>query len=146
MSRAALLVAESKVPASATGAESGSMVGIDEMLGQFDRVLACETALQSLSVFEYAVPRGHVGVIVGNERNGIPRKLLKKADQVISIPMLGKGLSSATTTSNKADIRRRLTRRFLRGSPICRPELSLPTTISPTCKWSWNSHAKAARK
>jgi tRNA C32,U32 (ribose-2'-O)-methylase TrmJ len=94
MSRAALLVAESKVPASATGAESGSMVGIDEMLGQFDRVLACETALQSRSVFEYAVPRGHVGVIVGNERNGIPRKLLKKADQVISIPMLGKGLSS----------------------------------------------------
>ena len=35
-----------------------------------------------------------MGLIVGNERNGIPRKVLKKADQVISIPMLGKGLSS----------------------------------------------------
>ncbi len=71
-----------------------SKVGIDELLNQFDVVLACETGIRSRPVYEYGVPRGNVAVIVGNEQNGIPGKILKKAHQVVSIPMLGKGLSS----------------------------------------------------
>ncbi len=93
MSGASLLFAECKIPLTAA-CIGDSIVGIDEMLNRFDRVLACETTVQSRPVYEYAVPRGRVGLIVGNERNGIPGKLLKKVHQVISIPMLGKGLSS----------------------------------------------------
>ena len=59
-----------------------------------DQVFACETALQSRPIYEFAMPRGHLGLIVGNERSGIPGKLLKKVNQVFSIPMLGRGLSS----------------------------------------------------
>jgi tRNA(Leu) C34 or U34 (ribose-2'-O)-methylase TrmL len=94
MSGASLLLAESRIPFSATGIVNGSMVGIDEVLNQFDQVLACETTVKSRPVYEFAMPRGHVGLIVGNERNGIPGKLLKRVHQVISIPMLGKGSSS----------------------------------------------------
>jgi tRNA C32,U32 (ribose-2'-O)-methylase TrmJ len=93
MSGASLLFAEGKIPPSATDAAKGS-IGSDEMLSRFDRLLACETAAKSRSVYDYPVPRGHVGLIVGNERNGIPPKLLKKVHDVVSIPMLGRGLSS----------------------------------------------------
>ena len=94
MSGASLLFAESKIPLDGTTGNASGSTGIDAMLSQFDRVIACETGVQSRPVYEYAVPRGNVGVIVGNERNGITGKILKKVHQVISIPMLGKGLSS----------------------------------------------------
>ena len=48
----------------------------------------------SQSVYETAAPRGHVGVLVGNELHGIPKRVLKTADQVVSIPMAGGGMSS----------------------------------------------------
>ncbi len=94
MSGASLLFAESKIPLDGTTGNASGSTGIDAMLSQFDRVIACETGIHSRPVYEYAVPRGNVAVIVGNERNGIPGKILKKAHQVVSIPMLGKGLSS----------------------------------------------------
>ncbi len=94
MSGASLLFVESKIPFKVMAVANCSMVGIDEVLNRFDRVLACETSAQSRAVYEYAMPRGNVGLIVGNERNGIPGKLLKKVHQIISLPMLGKGLSS----------------------------------------------------
>jgi tRNA C32,U32 (ribose-2'-O)-methylase TrmJ len=71
-----------------------SVAEIDELLGQFDQVLACEATERSGSVYEFAAPRGHLGVIVGNERSGIPGKILKKVDHVVSVPMLGRGMSS----------------------------------------------------
>jgi tRNA(Leu) C34 or U34 (ribose-2'-O)-methylase TrmL len=40
------------------------------------------------------MPRGDVGVIVGNELNGIPADVLNKVHEVVSIPMRGKGLTS----------------------------------------------------
>jgi ribosome-binding factor A len=56
--------------------------------------LACETGAKSRPIYDYAMPRGNVGLIVGNERNGIPGRILKKVHEVISIPMRGRGLSS----------------------------------------------------
>jgi len=94
MSRASLLFVESKIPLSTAVIRSNSTAGIEETLDQFDRVLACETGRQSQPIYEYAIPRGNVGLIVGNERTGIPAKLLKKVRQIVSIPMLGRGLSS----------------------------------------------------
>jgi len=93
MSGASLLFAKSEVPANHHELNHPSPE-IDDLLGQFDQVLACEAVRQSRSVYECAAPRGRVGVIVGNERRGIPSKVLKKADQVVSVPMIGRGLSS----------------------------------------------------
>jgi len=45
-----------------------------------------------------------VGLIVGNERLGIPGPILKKANQVVSIPMLGRGLSSVNVAVAAATI------------------------------------------
>ena len=64
---------------------------IDELLSRFDHVIACEATKQSRAIYDYAAPRGHLAVIVGNELRGIPNCLLKKADQVVSIPMIGRG-------------------------------------------------------
>ncbi len=94
MSGASLVFAESRVPLGAAGLECDAGIGIDEALSQFDHVIACETSRHSRPVYDYAMPRGRVGLIVGNERTGIPTKVLKKAHQVVSLPMLGRGLSS----------------------------------------------------
>lgn len=67
---------------------------IDELLETFDHVVACEVTSQSRPIYEYPAPRGHLGVIVGNELSGIPRRILKRVEQVVSIPMLGRGMSS----------------------------------------------------
>jgi tRNA G18 (ribose-2'-O)-methylase SpoU len=94
LSGASVLFAQSNDLGNNPERTSESVAGVDELLGQFDQVLACETTKQSRTVYDYSAPRGHVGLIVGNERSGIPSKMLKKVDQVVSIPMLGQGLSS----------------------------------------------------
>jgi hypothetical protein len=94
MSGASVLFAETKIPPSASALVAESTTVINDMMSQFDCVVACETGSKSRSVYDYAVPRGHVGLIVGNERSGIPAKVLKKVHEVVSIPMLGKGLTS----------------------------------------------------
>ena len=94
LSEAALLFADCKTPLGPFDSDGSFTVGTGEILNQFDHVLARETTRQSRSVYEFAMPRGNVALIVGNERNGIPSKLLKMVRQVISVPMFGKGLSS----------------------------------------------------
>ena len=74
--------------------DNSSAAGLDDLLGQFDQVLACETGARSRSVYELPAPRGRLGVVVGNERRGLPAKVLKKVNHVVSVPMLGRGLSS----------------------------------------------------
>jgi tRNA G18 (ribose-2'-O)-methylase SpoU len=91
---ASLLLAHGENPTGGTENANGSVAEIDELLGQFDQVLACEATKRSRSVYEFPAPRGHLGVIVGNERSGIPGKILKKVNQVVSVPMLGRGMSS----------------------------------------------------
>jgi tRNA G18 (ribose-2'-O)-methylase SpoU len=94
MSGASLVFAQGKSPTEAPQKAIELVVGIDELLGQYDCVLACEATEQSRSVYECPVPRGHLGLIVGNERTGVPHDILKKVSQVVSIPMLGQGMSS----------------------------------------------------
>ncbi len=94
ISGASLLIAPGETPAGVDENTKDSVSAIDELLGQFDHVVACEVTEQSRSVYDFAAPRGHLGVIVGNERNGIPGRILKKVSRVVSIPMLGRGLSS----------------------------------------------------
>ena len=82
--------------AGGTVAAGGGLPGVclaplDEVLTQFNHVIACEVTKRSQSVYETAAPRGHVGVLVGNELHGIPKRVLKTADQVVSIPMAGRG-------------------------------------------------------
>lgn len=99
--------------------QDGGLPRIDELLPQFDYVIACETTKRSRAVYDYAVPCGHLAVIVGNERRGIPNRLLKKADQVVSIPMLGRGMSSVNVAVAAAIVLYALDRDF--GRKCVRP-------------------------
>jgi tRNA G18 (ribose-2'-O)-methylase SpoU len=94
MSGASLLFAGNANPTSESDGGNDPSPGIDKLLEQFDHVLACEATERSKSVYDLAAPRGHLGIIVGNERHGVPGNILKRAEQVVSIPMLGRGLSS----------------------------------------------------
>lgn len=94
MSDASLLFARCDAPSRAPDGAGGPLPQIDELLGRFDHVLACEAIGASRNAYEYAAPRGKLAVIVGNELAGIPRRVLKKADQVVAIPMFGRGMSS----------------------------------------------------
>lgn len=67
---------------------------LEDTLAEFDGAIACEAVRHSRSLYEYAAPRGRLAVIVGNELAGLPKRLLKSADQVLSIPMFGRGMSS----------------------------------------------------
>lgn len=98
------------------------MPHIDELLGRFNRVIACEATKQSRSIYDYPAPRGHVAVIVGNELRGVPKRLLKKVDQVVSIPMYGRGMSSFNVAAAAAialySLERDLGRKRLRPSSL----------------------------
>jgi hypothetical protein len=94
MSGASLLFAQNKNLVCVPEKVNGLVAEIGDLMGQFDQVLACEATKQSRNVYEYSAPRGSLGLIVGNELNGIPIKILKKVNQVVSIPMLGQGMSS----------------------------------------------------
>ena len=94
MSGGTLMLANGDDAVAATAEPGDSRAKIGDVLDQFDHVLACEPTPRSRSVYDYAAPRGNVAVIVGNERRGIPGNILKRADRVLSIPMLGRGISS----------------------------------------------------
>jgi tRNA G18 (ribose-2'-O)-methylase SpoU len=96
MSGASLLLAndEESSDMGAVLSRGNELTRVDDLLDQFDHVIACEVTRRSRSVYEFAAPRGRVGVIVGNEVRGISKRLLKRADQVVSIPMLGRGMTS----------------------------------------------------
>jgi tRNA G18 (ribose-2'-O)-methylase SpoU len=120
MSGASLLLVDSRVKSAASGVQSDSLTscpspevpgegspcsaGIEQALSPFDCVLACETGKNSRSIYDCAVPRGNVALIVGNERNGLPLGLLKQVREVVSVPMLGKGLTSVNVAAAAAII------------------------------------------
>jgi tRNA G18 (ribose-2'-O)-methylase SpoU len=93
-SGASLVFARNTTSAIESNDPVAAPAGIAELLDQFDHVIACESVKRSTSVYDFAAPRGHLGIVVGNERLGIPGDLLKRAEQVVSIPMLGRGLTS----------------------------------------------------
>ena len=122
LSGASLVFARNRNATDAPQKANELAAGIDELLGQYDRVLACEATEQSRSIYDYPVPRGHLGLIVGNERNGVPHDILKQVGQVVSIPMLGQGLSSINVAVAAAislyAVERDLARKRLRTSAL----------------------------
>ena len=114
---------------------SGRLPHIDELLGQFDHVIACEATKQSRTVYDYPAPRGHVSVIVGNELRGVPKRLLRKVDQVVSIPMFGRGMSSVNVAVAAAIVlyvlERNLARKRLRPSSLTHRDVDL-CIVGPT--------------
>jgi hypothetical protein len=83
-------------PGPAAPASYGSLetVDLDNILVACPHVIACEISRNSVSLYDFPAPRGATAVIVGNEETGIPRGVLKQADQVVSIPMVQGRLSS----------------------------------------------------
>lgn len=129
MSGASLLFASSAASRSETAGTADPSVPIDELLSQFDHVLACEVTTKSRSIYDYPAPRGHLGVIVGNELRGIPGKVLRKVDQVVSIPMSGRGVSSVNVAVAAAVVLYVLERDFgrkrIRTSPLLHNDVDL---------------------
>jgi tRNA(Leu) C34 or U34 (ribose-2'-O)-methylase TrmL len=129
MSGAGLRFAKAGGSPSGAAAKAYPVSSIDEVLDQFDHVIACEAAKGSRAVYEYPAPRGHVGVMVGNELSGIPVGLLKKADQVVSIPMFGRGMSSVNVAVAAAIVlyalQRDLGRRPLRASALSQRDVDV---------------------
>ena len=129
LSGASLVFAQGKNPTDAPEKSNELVSGIDELLGQYDYVLACEATEQSRSVYDYPVPRGHLGLIVGNERHGVPHDILKKVSQVVSIPMLGQGMSSVNVAVAAATIlyvvERDLARKRFRTSTLSHRDVDI---------------------
>jgi len=98
-----LKFARHKLTAAANAMNSNSVVQFDEeLLRGFDNVVVCETGKESRNVFYFAVPRGRTALIVGNELEGIPRSICKKADHMVSVPMCGIGVSSINVAAAAA--------------------------------------------
>ena len=129
MSEASLLFAQGDTPCCTPDGAGGSRPQIEELLERFDHVVACEAIPASRNVYEYPAPRGRLGVIVGNELSGIPRQVLKKADQVVSIPMFGRGMSSVNVAVAAAIVlyalQRDLGRKRLRTSALAHRDVDV---------------------
>jgi hypothetical protein len=67
---------------------------LERVLQRYQQIIACETAKNSTSIYDFPAPRENTALLVGNEEEGLPRKVLKRADAVVSIPMARTGLSS----------------------------------------------------
>ena len=94
MSGVSVEFAADALPSNPHPSANDSMMSVAEILDKYNHVLACETGGNSRSVYEFPSPRGSTAVIVGNELNGIPKRLLNRVSQIVSIPMSGKGMSS----------------------------------------------------
>ena len=127
MCRASLRFAHTNSPSDVP--KRGSVPHLDRLIGQFDHVIACEATRHSRPVYDYPCPRGHVAVIVGNELTGIPKPVLKSVEQVISIPMYGRGMSSINVAAAAAivlyTISRDLARKRLRRSSLAQPDIDV---------------------
>lgn len=62
---------------------------VDKLKKQGVEIVALEQAKKAISYLEYK-PKFPVALIVGNEVKGIYKKILKKADKIIFLPMQGK--------------------------------------------------------
>jgi tRNA C32,U32 (ribose-2'-O)-methylase TrmJ len=93
------------------------------------KVLACETTRDSVSLFDVPAPRESTAILVGNEERGLPRRVLKLADKVVSIPMIRSGLSSLNVAVAGAialyALTHDLARKRHRQSPLTQREVDL---------------------
>ncbi len=99
---AAMSSADCVFASSSAGDGCENVVAIEKALDGFQHVIACECVRDSVSIYDFAAPRGRTAVIMGNEEMGVPRSVLKSADRVISIPMSGAGMSSLNVAVSAA--------------------------------------------
>jgi hypothetical protein len=129
MSGAALMFAQSENMGEDPTKKNELVAPFDEAYDKFDHVLACEVTKQSRNLYDYSAPRGHLGLIVGNERRGISSKILKKVNQVISVPMLGLGMSSVNVAVAAAIVlyvvERDIGRKRLRASALTHRDVDI---------------------
>jgi hypothetical protein len=92
-------------------------------------VIACETGRRSVGLYDFPAPRERTAVIVGNEERGIPARVLKRADAVVSIPMAQGSLSSINVAAAAAitlyALTRDLGRKRRRTSALKQSEVDL---------------------
>jgi tRNA G18 (ribose-2'-O)-methylase SpoU len=62
---------------------------VDELKKQGFKIVALERTKISINYLKFK-PKFPLALIVGNEKRGVSKSLLKKADAIIEIPMLGK--------------------------------------------------------
>lgn len=99
-------------------------VSLERALEGCRHVIACETSRDSVSAYDFPAPRESTAVIVGNEEQGIPRRILKQADRVVSIPMARTSLSSLNVAAAAAILLYVLTKDLGRKPrPKCRLRL-----------------------
>ncbi len=67
---------------------------LERVLRRYQRAIACETAKNSTSIYGFPAPRENTALLVGNEEEGLPRTVLKRADAVVTVPMARTALSS----------------------------------------------------
>lgn len=62
-------------------------LGVDELVRCGVPIIAIENTSDAEDIFKYRPPDGAVAIVVGNERKGISRELLRLADRVVQIPI-----------------------------------------------------------
>ena len=62
---------------------------IEELKNQRVKIIALETEKYAIPYFKFR-PKFPLAILVGNEKRGIDKRTLKKADVVLKIPMFGK--------------------------------------------------------
>src|SRR5262249_4617753 len=65
----------------------------DALVGSDMPIIAVENTRGAEDLFEIAPPDGRFAVVVGNERSGISRALLQRADRVVQIPNASRHLN-----------------------------------------------------
>ena len=63
---------------------------IDELKKERVEIVALEQAKNSVSLKEFKTSRKNIALVLGNEVEGLPESVLKRADKIIQIPMYGK--------------------------------------------------------
>ncbi|TSC96806.1 MAG: tRNA/rRNA methyltransferase SpoU [Parcubacteria group bacterium Athens0714_26] len=83
--------------ASASSAQATSKL-LDRLKEDGFKILAVEQDKKAVPYFKYKVKNGQldkIALILGNEVNGLPSAILKKADKILEIPMNGKMVRQA---------------------------------------------------
>ena len=68
----------------------------------YNTVLACETGVKAQNIFEFPAPRGKTALVVGNEKDGIPKSVLNHCSGRVTIPMFSNRLSSINVAASGA--------------------------------------------
>ena len=65
----------------------GDSIGLDPLARSGMPIIAVENASGAEDLFKYRPEKGPFALVVGNERKGVSRELLRLADRVVQIPM-----------------------------------------------------------